>query len=101
MDLRPVFPSHDAQPLFDRVRTREIQQHAAAALPPPPLMRRAGAAVARLALALAPHAQRVWVAAGPGNNGGDGLEAAYHLQRAGKQAAVSLIGDTAALPADA
>ena len=44
-------------------------------------MRRAGLAVARLALALAPHATRVWIAAGPGNNGGDGLEAALHLQR--------------------
>jgi hydroxyethylthiazole kinase-like uncharacterized protein yjeF len=46
-------------------------------------MERAGQAVARLARALAPHAQRVWVVCGPGNNGGDGAVAARHLQQAG------------------
>src|SRR3982750_3696705 len=48
-------------------------------------MRRAGEAIARLALAIAPHARRVWIAAGPGNNGGDGLEAALVLAGAGKE----------------
>lgn len=48
-----------------------------------PLMDLAGLAAARLAMAVAPHAQRIWILAGPGNNGGDGLEAAIHLHRAG------------------
>ncbi|MES2482771.1 MAG: NAD(P)H-hydrate epimerase, partial [Pseudomonadota bacterium] len=59
-----------AWPLFDVATTRKIEGEAAAALPPHTLMRRAGLAVARLALALAPHARTVWVACGPGNNGG-------------------------------
>ena len=53
-------------------------------LSPTPLLQSAGLACARLALAVAPHARRVWVAAGPGNNGGDGLEAALHLHQWGK-----------------
>ena len=65
--------------------SRRIEQLAQAALPPHTLMRRAGLAVARLALALAPHARTVWIAAGPGNNGGDGLEAAITLLQAGKE----------------
>jgi hydroxyethylthiazole kinase-like uncharacterized protein yjeF len=93
-------PAHDL-PLFDIATTRAIEQQAALALPAQALMQRAGLAVARLALAIAPHAQRVWVAAGPGNNGGDGLEAAVHLYRSGRQVQVNLIGDAAALPADA
>lgn len=64
-------------------------------------MQRAGLAVARLALALAPHAQRIWLACGPGNNGGDGLEAALHLQRWGKQPIVTWLGDSTRAPADA
>jgi hydroxyethylthiazole kinase-like uncharacterized protein yjeF len=99
--MQPVLPLAGDLPLFDAARTRALEQRASAALPPHTLMRRAGESVARLALALAPHAQRVWVAAGPGNNGGDGLEAAIHLLRFGKAVEVSLIGDAAAQPADA
>ncbi|UUX97817.1 NAD(P)H-hydrate dehydratase [Aquabacterium sp. J223] len=64
-------------------------------------MQRAGAGLARLALAIAPHGRRVWVAAGPGNNGGDGLEAAAVLATAGRRVLVSLHGDPQRLPADA
>ncbi|ALK88767.1 bifunctional ADP-dependent NAD(P)H-hydrate dehydratase/NAD(P)H-hydrate epimerase [Limnohabitans sp. 63ED37-2] len=66
-----------------------------------PLMQSAGLACARLALAVAPHARRVWVAAGPGNNGGDGLEAALLLHQWGKEVVVSLVNSTGPGPADA
>ncbi len=88
-------------PLHDAQQSRRIEAAAAAALPPHTLMQRAGLSVARLALAIAPHARRIWVAAGPGNNGGDGLEAAMHLRRAGKEVLVSLSADASKLPADA
>ena len=64
-------------------------------------MASAGLAVARLALALAPHAQRVQLWCGPGNNGGDGLVAARHLLAAGRDVQVNLVADAARLPADA
>ena len=88
-------------PLHDVAGSRVIETSAAATLPAHTLMQRAGLSVARLALALAPHAQRIWIAAGPGNNGGDGFEAALHLQHAGKQVHVSAFGDAARRPADA
>ena len=66
-----------------------------------PLMQLAGLAAAQLALAIAPHAQRIWVAAGPGNNGGDGLEAALHLHQWGKQVVVSWMGSPTHAPPDA
>ena len=65
--------------------TRATEGAALAALPPFTLMARAGDAVARLALALAPHARRIVVFAGPGNNGGDGIEAATRLCGWGKR----------------
>ena len=81
--------------------TRQIEQALQAGLPPQALMRRAGLSVARLALALAPHAERIWIACGPGNNGGDGFEAAALLQQAGKQVHVTAFGDATRRPADA
>jgi ADP-dependent NAD(P)H-hydrate dehydratase / NAD(P)H-hydrate epimerase len=87
--------------LHDAQSSRRIETTAAAALPPHTLMRRAGLSVARLALAIAPHAQRIWIAAGPGNNGGDGLEAAVHLRHAGKDVQVGLCGDPSKMPTDA
>lgn len=90
-----------AWPLFDVPAIRAIEQAAAAQLPPHTLMQRAGLAVARLALALAPHARKVWIACGPGNNGGDGLEAAQHLLARGKEVVVTLAGDPASAPQDA
>ena len=81
-----------SQPLFDVTATRRIEQRAASALAPHTLMQRAGLAAARLSLALAPHAQCIWVACGPGNNGGDGFEAALHLHRWGKHVVVTWTG---------
>ena len=101
MSVQPVLPSIKEWPLFDAAHTQRIERRESASLPPHTLMTRAGDAVARLVLALAPHAQRVWVAAGPGNNGGDGLEAAALLCEAGRDVTVSLLGDASALPSDA
>ena len=99
--MQRILPPSQRQPLFSVASTRRVEQQALAGLPPHTLMRRAGLACARLALAIAPHARRIWVAAGPGNNGGDGLEAALHLCQWGKAVEVGLLGDPAALPDDA
>lgn len=88
-------------PLHTVAATRALEGALSATLPPHTLMQRAGLATARLALALAPHAQRYWLACGPGNNGGDGLEAAIHLQQWGKTALVSWLGSVEHAPADA
>jgi hydroxyethylthiazole kinase-like uncharacterized protein yjeF len=88
-------------PLHDVAAIRRLEQRAAASLPPHTLMQRAGLAVARLALAVAPHARTAWIACGPGNNGGDGFEAALHLKAWGKEAIVTWLGDEARAPEDA
>jgi hydroxyethylthiazole kinase-like uncharacterized protein yjeF len=88
------------RPLFDVASTRALEEAAAASLPPHTLMQRAGLAVARLALALAPNAKTIWIACGPGNNGGDGIEAAVHLHRWGKRVMVNWLGDEAKVPPD-
>lgn len=93
--------AHQPHPLFDCAATRRIERAAAADLPAQALMQRAGLAAARLALALAPHARLVWLACGPGNNGGDGLEAAVQLRRAGRQVLVTWLGRPDRAPADA
>ena len=93
-----------SHPLFDVAVTRQIEQQAASCLPPHTLMQRAGLSVARLCLALAPHARCIWVACGPGNNGGDGFEAALHLHQWGKRVVVTWTGlatGKAQLPPDA
>ena len=93
--------SATAADLFDIAATRRIEQAAAAALPGHALMQRAGLAVARLAMALAPHARTIWVACGPGNNGGDGFEAAAQLRHRGFFPVVTFLGDEHRLPPDA
>lgn len=88
-------------PLHSVLATRALEADAQASLPAHTLMQLAGLAIAKLGLALAPHAQRIWVACGPGNNGGDGLEAAMHWQHWGKQPVVTWLGDETSAPADA
>ncbi|QHE88857.1 NAD(P)H-hydrate dehydratase [Hydrogenophaga sp. BPS33] len=94
--------------LHDTATTRQIEQQAAATLPDHTLMARAGEAVARLARALQPHASCIWIACGPGNNGGDGFVAATHLHRwaqaagGGRRVVVThAVHDEARQPADA
>jgi hydroxyethylthiazole kinase-like uncharacterized protein yjeF len=94
------------EPLYNVAATRAWEQQSAAQCPPHQLMALAGAAVARLARALVPHARCIWVACGPGNNGGDGLVAATHLHRwAQQQGGLTRVVVThsghSALPADA
>jgi ADP-dependent NAD(P)H-hydrate dehydratase / NAD(P)H-hydrate epimerase len=88
-------------PLFNAAATRQIEAAAALSLPSHTLMQRAGLSVARLACAIAPHARVMWLACGPGNNGGDGLEAAMHLQMWGREPIVTWLGDEASCPPDA
>ncbi|WP_374491400.1 NAD(P)H-hydrate epimerase [Brachymonas sp.] len=88
-------------PLHDVAGTRTIEAQGLATVPPRTLMRRAGMAVARVALAIAPHAQRIWIACGPGNNGGDGLQAAACLRQAGKNVQITLLAEPDRLPSDA
>jgi hydroxyethylthiazole kinase-like uncharacterized protein yjeF len=84
--------SHQSHPLHNTEATRAHEKRWLAALPPHTLIQRAGLSVARLAQALAPHAVRVWVACGGGNNGADGLEAAAHLRERGLDVTVSWLG---------
>ena len=89
------------QPLHDVAATRQTEELARTTLPAHTLMQRAGLAVARLAMAVAPHAPRIWIACGPGNNGGDGLEAAMHLRNWGKEPIVTWLGEPGTAPPDA
>ncbi|RYF78206.1 MAG: NAD(P)H-hydrate epimerase, partial [Comamonadaceae bacterium] len=93
--------SRTCQALHDIAGTRRIEQALAATLPAHTLMQRAGLAVARLAMAVAPHARVIWIACGPGNNGGDGFEAAAQLQQRGFSPVLTFTGDEARLPEDA
>jgi hydroxyethylthiazole kinase-like uncharacterized protein yjeF len=88
-------------PLHDARASRAAEVAALGQHPPHTLMARAGSAVARLAQAVAPHAARIQVWAGPGNNGGDGLVAARWLHQAGRHVQVSLFGEASRLPTDA
>lgn len=85
----------DAQtswPLHGVAASRELERLTQAGLPEHQLMQGAGASVARLARAIAPHARQVWIACGPGNNGGDGFEAAWQLRQAGWQVCLTWTG---------
>lgn len=88
-------------PLHDSVASRAAEAAGLSATPDHELMQRAGLSLARVALALHPHAQDIAIFCGPGNNGGDGLVAARHLHQAGKSVRVGLHADPARHPADA
>jgi hydroxyethylthiazole kinase-like uncharacterized protein yjeF len=81
------------KPLYSVAQIRAIEQSAASTLEPGALMQRAGQAAANVALALlAGQANRsVLLLAGPGNNGGDALEAAANLAHASAGVDVSVI----------
>lgn len=74
-----LLPDPEPHPLYGVAATRKIESALSQTLPPHELMARAGLSLAQLTLALHPHARTVWVACGPGNNGGDALIAACHL----------------------
>ena len=88
-------------PLHNIASTRAIEKQRQAELPAQTLMQRAGLASAQLALAIAPHAHTIWIACGPGNNGGDGLEAAIHLKQWGKKVVLTCASQFATAPQDA
>jgi ADP-dependent NAD(P)H-hydrate dehydratase / NAD(P)H-hydrate epimerase len=90
-------------PLHGSTSSRALEQSALAAMPPHTLMQRAASAVAALARAIAPHARSIWVACGPGNNGGDGLLAAamLHRQLPRTRVTISWHGDETRMPDDA
>lgn len=82
-------PADRPLPLLSVAELRALEARGAAGLPEHTLMARAGAASAQYLLERAAHdasltAERpVWIAAGPGNNGGDALVAASRLRQTG------------------
>lgn len=103
--MHRILSSSATWPLYGVERSRQLEEHALAYTPPHTLMQRAAQAVFRLGRALYPHARRIWVACGPGNNGGDGLLAAtaWHALCAshGVEVTVTWHGDPDHLSTDA
>ncbi|MBK4735771.1 NAD(P)H-hydrate dehydratase [Noviherbaspirillum pedocola] len=91
----------DRHALHTVAEIRRIEAAALAATPPGTLMQRAGAAAAAAAARLLRPGGRVLALAGPGNNGGDAMEAAALLANDGFAVTIRLCGDAARLPADA
>ena len=89
-------------PLFDVAQTRQLEALATSRNTiGPSLMAQAGLSVAKLAMAIKPCAPCYWIFCGPGNNGGDGLEAAAHLHQWGQQVRIVLWQPSAQRPSDA
>jgi hydroxyethylthiazole kinase-like uncharacterized protein yjeF len=99
--MHSLLPPPNRWPLHGIAATRRVEADAAAKLPFNALMKRAGLSIARFGRAIAPHAHRAWVVAGPGNNGGDGIEAARLLHESGLEVHLTLVADAAHLPHDA
>jgi hydroxyethylthiazole kinase-like uncharacterized protein yjeF len=92
---------HAPLKLFDVAQTRHLERLAQSQLlDSHTLMEKAGLAIAKLALAVKPYASCHWIFCGPGNNGGDGLEAATHLHAWGQQVRVVLWRAHSDRPAD-
>ncbi|OBV37822.1 bifunctional ADP-dependent NAD(P)H-hydrate dehydratase/NAD(P)H-hydrate epimerase [Janthinobacterium psychrotolerans] len=95
-------PLATATPLYSIAEIRAIETAATQSLPQGVLMARAGQAAASAALKILHHLSdgdaahmRVLVLAGPGNNGGDALEAAAHLAGSGIEVLVWLAPEAA------
>ncbi len=84
-----VSPAERPLPLLTVAQLRSLEQSGGAGLPEHTLMARAGAAAAQFLLERAAHdgslaaEHPLWIAAGPGNNGGDALIVAARLRQAG------------------
>nr|NDG08347.1 NAD(P)H-hydrate epimerase [Oxalobacteraceae bacterium] len=88
--------------IYSVARVRDIERAALSSLPAGTLMSRAGAAAAHVALGmLEQRTAPVLVLAGPGNNGGDALEAAALLAQRGVPVMAVLMADPQRLPTDA
>lgn len=89
-------PNERPLPLYTVAQLRTLEERGATGLPEHTLMARAGAAAAQYLLERAAHdgslaaAPPVWIAAGPGNNGGDALVLATRLRQAGVAAHVCM-----------
>jgi NAD(P)H-hydrate epimerase len=95
--------------LYDAARARAIDAYAIeeSGVAGIALMRAAGAAAARVVRGRFPHAQRIMVVCGSGNNGGDGFEVARLLRDRGRDVRIVRVasrpaaGDAATTLADA
>src|SRR5262245_44095625 len=89
--------------LYTGAQLRALDRHAieVAHIPALTLMNRAGAAALRTLRAAWPTAQRIAVACGGGNNGGDGYVLARLARSAGLDASVATTGDPARLRGEA
>ena len=95
-------PMTRPEPLLSAHQMREADAAAiAAGTPGFTLMTRAGQAVADVAARMAAPGSRVVVAAGPGNNGGDGFVVATLLAAQGYPVTVALLGERDRLKGDA
>ncbi|WP_150117488.1 NAD(P)H-hydrate dehydratase [Microvirga vignae] len=87
------------------LRSQEMKQadaaSIAAGIPGIELMRRAGGAVAKAAAEMLTKEAKVVVAAGPGQNGGDGFVVATLLVRQGHRVSLGLLGNVERLSGDA
>ena len=93
----------DSTALFRISQIRAIEQAGIASLPSYTLMQRAGAAVAAVAESMLDddvYEKRILILAGPGNNGGDGCEAASVLAKQGAKIFIHCIATSDPLPPD-
>jgi hydroxyethylthiazole kinase-like uncharacterized protein yjeF len=85
-----IDPRERAVPLYTVAQLRRLEDAQAHALAAHTLMARAGHAAAQFLLERIDPARTVWIACGPGNNGGDALVIATELHRAGARVEVCM-----------